>query len=662
MNMNDLPRRAPFFALVLIIMAIFTLFPLLQTGFTTYDDTRTALSAIQFKDTLRYPIESVLSQGRITDVNIFLKWVPYLFENSLFYQLIRLGSILLNFTLFYLIAKFISKSTEFAMFGTMLLFCYVQNNWQHSLLTSYPFIYQFGFASFLLSLIFYWSFVKTGKARWGILAGASYFLAMSTYEAFVAYVPVYLGMVFCHKFRNENTTHNTFLKISRAFLPIAVSMGVFLILYFLFYWMSPGNYAGTKIAAFSLKKILRVISQLSVGTFPTAFYFADPLTISKTFDGFSPYHTASISFLNVFRVEWLVKAIIASCCTWAILQYPRNIFSSKTFIISVLFGLAFIALPFSMIALTVQYQDWVINAGTLAYVPSYFSFFGTILLLTCIFFYLNQVLNRNKLAHTAYLLFASGFVFITCAATDYYNYYATRDQALCQLKWTTLDLFLITPAFDSIPAGSVIYSPTLWKTRGIVENDPAYWSDYIKVKTGKRLHVISRRNDLIVQPPDTVKPPLYFLSYHQEAKDKNQFMVFARIEDLEHPVSGSVKLFLLSRYSSFTITAPFIGHKNDTHITINGTELADRNIGMGFFSKKISRMPTPDRSPSRGIKQKSFLGRAQRVLKRIFMEEDHTKKNTGKLYKTVISSTSPIQLENILISFFPVSMMSKSKQ
>ena len=138
----------------------------------------------------------------------------------------------------------------------------------------------------------------------------------------------------------------------------------------------------------------------------------------------------------------------------------------------------------SPLGFTPKYQDWAINRSNVAYVPSYFSFFGTVFIISTIIVFLNQHMSKKNTIATFYIVIVSVCVSLSSIMTDYYNYYVTLDQQLSNLKWISFNLFLNTAEFKAVPEGSILYAPTLWRARGIVSHfhDPRYWSDYVRKK------------------------------------------------------------------------------------------------------------------------------------------------------------------------------------
>jgi hypothetical protein len=610
------------FTLVSVVLAILTLFPLLQTGFTTHDDSRTALDAGNPANYFTQAFERAKYRGAFAvPISAFFGLVPYFVDSAAYYQAIKLGSILANFILFFVLVRFLFNSSAFAFFTTILAWCLIQNNWQHNLLTSYPFGFHFALSCLFFALF---SFAKNSGAhesQWGLLSGLLFFLSMLIYEAFLAYVFIFIGLAIYIQFENGRSKKNCLAGINQLLLPISISSGIYLLLYCTFRWFYPSLYDGVILAPFSIIRIIRVLLQYSIGTFPTLFYLFDSVRINTTFDGFVPHRIGIISLFQQLRVEWLVKAIIASSSCWILLRSKQFIFSRASFLISIVFGFGFVVLPLIPIALTLKYQDWAINHSTVAYVPSYFSFFGTVFIISSIIFFLNQHMINRQVTATLYIIIVSIFVSLSSIMTDYYNFYVTLDQQLSHLKWVSFNLFLDTPEFKAVPDGSVLYAPTLGRPRGIVDHshDPTYWSTYVRQKTGKLLVITNRREELRSVSGSGEPSGMYYLSYHQEPKDKNQFIVFAAVADPQCFQAKTVTIRTYGKYRKYTVIGTLLKNEGEASITVNDESLRAGAIGQGVFSHQV----------------------------------DNTLQS-GPFPKTEIHSNVFLELENIALIFFPI--------
>ncbi|MCC9000178.1 MAG: hypothetical protein LM522_11910, partial [Candidatus Contendobacter sp.] len=176
---------------LITLLAILTLYPLIDTGFTNNDDMRTELTAY-FRD-WNSEIKLIQEGGRI---NRLIGWllplsvVPYLFDHPVYFQAFRLGApMALLLTLGWLLHR-LYRSFTLAALPAIFFLAFIQNNWEHNLLTSYPLTFNGLFTLFMLALISFTKALETKKLRYAILGSLLYFLTLS-YEGFFLY-----GIVF----------------------------------------------------------------------------------------------------------------------------------------------------------------------------------------------------------------------------------------------------------------------------------------------------------------------------------------------------------------------------------------------------------------------------------------------------------------------------------
>jgi len=536
--MNDKPKNQVDqtglkidFRLVFIILglvSVIVFFPHLKTGFTTCDDTTTALTAWNAGESLGHPLKIAKSQGRFNQaINTYMDWMPYIFKSNTVYHTVRLGTVILGIVLFFIVIRLFSRSSVFACLTTLLIVSFLQNNWQHSLMTSYPFVFQFGFCMLLISFYSFYHFNMTGKKLWASVYGVCYLFSLFVSELFVLYSVIFLIASIGYAWGSEKKMF--FTCVFRLILPAFLSLTFFICCMFIFSMGYPGDYDGTKLADISMTAIIRVIAQLSVGTIPTVLYLTDSMTINTTFDGFSNHYVGFLPLLGRLKVQWLVKGILTSWCCWYLLKEPGDIRTSPGWIFKMIFiGIILMILPFVLLGLTTKYQYWI-SFGTLAYTPSYFGYFGTILTLSSILMFFNNRVKKTKIINTVFLVSACSTVFVLSSITDYYNHYVTLDQQLSHLKWTSVDKLIKTVEFDKVPDGSIIYAPSLYRnSRGILKLGRNYWTEYFTLKTKKKITVIQHRKT--TRQSTHGESNFYYLKFLQEPKSKNQFILFAQLE------------------------------------------------------------------------------------------------------------------------------------
>ncbi|HPQ28240.1 MAG TPA: hypothetical protein PLQ82_07145 [Desulfobacteraceae bacterium] len=638
---------------VFSLLTLFTLFPHLQTGYTTNDDVRTALLGAGGSYSLRDLFEYTKDQGRITNIlRIYLGLLPYVFNSEIIYQLLRLGPLIANFVLFFILLKTYFQSSSYAYFATVLSWSFLQNNWEHNLITSYPFVHNFAFSCFLLSLLCYYRFGIEKKAGiWPFLSGIFFFLSMIIYEAFVLYALIYLGLVI-YLARSDYSGKKRLKRTAQLLLPVVIPLVLFLFCYFLFQSFYPGHYSGVKIAQWSPGKTLRVIIQYSVGTFPGIFYFADSMSINATFDGFG-IHQVGLSFFQYSRVEWIAKAVISALFCWLVLREKRAVLKGYGFLGALISGAFLTVTPFVLLGLTPKYQDWV-SRGSLAYTTSFFSYFGTIIMISSIAFYINGIVRSRRIISRAYVFIVFCTIILFTMMTSYYNHYVTLDQQLSQIKWITVDRFINTAEFKNIPERSVIYAPSLWKARGIVALHPGYWTDYVSQKSGKSVYVVKTPADMPGCQDSETSRHVYFLGFQQEQKEKNQYLVFAELEQSTLLTAKKVTLFSFSKYLDFTIIGNLANEDERPEIFINGEEIRQDQIRGGVFFCRMKNHFNSGFLRKDDLRNRSFISLAELTIRRALWPG--RQEVSRGFYRIEINSNAFIELENLTLSYYQSAM------
>jgi hypothetical protein len=640
------------FAVVFCALAVFVLFPHLKTGFTTNDDLNTNLMALNFDRFVDYPLKLAKGQGRFSQaVNTYLDWVPYLLESDTAYQISRLGPILVNTLLFAAVVSLFSGSSRLGLLSAVLHLSFLQNNWGHCLLTSYPFVFQFGIGCFFLSLLCFRLHARGAGKRWALWCGILYFLALLVSEAFVLYILVFacLSTIYAERDGVKNTVRNC----AGLLIPALTPLVFFLVCYLAFRWFHPSQYSGNRLAEFSARAFLRVVAQFSAGTFPGVFFLVDPQAVERTFDGFGHHRPNLFFLLSHLKAQWIVKALLSSSfCAWIIVRMSAEPGGKKLWKVLAL-GILATILPLVLLGLTGKYQQWA-SQGVLAYVFSFFAFYGTVLVLGAILalcFHLAK--NRRGLSGFA-LVFIGGLVALGSLTSDYYNHYVTVDQQLSQLKWTVVERFFQTDEFQSLKPGSILVAPSLWRQRGIVAIRPGYWSKYFEAKTGKKLFVAQDASEAskALDAPSEEQPDIYYLNYLQEPKSPNQLLVFAPLENSESRTAEQITIFSLSANKELVVFGALSSRARPGAIHVNGEILKKEDLGADWFRARVSFREDEKRYEPLDTEGKPFPSLAFATLKRIILRNLSPETESKDFFRVQIHSEAGIVLDSVTVSYY----------
>lgn len=585
MKINNLQKIL--FAFLASLLILLTFFPLLKTGLTTQDDMRIQVENLARKTNFKH----IADTGRPLLFNLYIGRIPYLLDNFTYLRVIGLATIIINLLLSSLLIKNLFRSNSLAALYLVFLTVFLQNSWQYNLLTAYPFAFTFGFNIVLISFLIFNKYLDTGSNKLRILSAFLYFVTLFQYETYSTYIAFFIFFALFSKEHNNLYEYFSIKNISNSLKKSLVHV-VLVIIYLAFYIyvarQHPNVNADYSFSDFSLGGIIKVIYQLSVSTVPTYIYFHSHnffYTVSHSLTGSVGN---LVDLVKGVRVEWLIKSLVTIFAINFVLLAKSNKLKLNQFIKQVIFSFLLIVLPISIHSLTAKYQN-AVNKGIIIYVVSYFSFFGIAFLLTVLFFHFYRLFKTRYLRIFA-ITVLNVALFMTVLIVEYSNYYYTFSQEQSKLKWKTMQYFINTSAFKTIPEGSTVYSPTLFQFRPYSYAVPydTYWKDYISLKTGKTINFTDSKESLTQGDNNN----LYYLKFVQDIKQPNQYLVFAKPSKIlsrngkNYIYSDNAFLINYSMNQNFILSLRFDDENSKllNDLTINNNYYY---LSSNFFSKII---------------------------------------------------------------------------
>lgn len=575
-------------ALILLI----ALFPLLRTGYTVPDDFGFSLWANNSVDRWPNAWGAAVHTGRFqVFFHICLAYIPHFFDSHAYLKFIQIGSMALAVWLFaQAVAQYCSDRQIFMV--VLLLFgAFIPNMWEHHLYSAYPFVFQFGLGSLALSfLAFQKTLIEENNWRHRWLTGIFLFLALLTYEAFALYGSIFLLLAWTYQRGNGWRT------MLVAMLPVLSAIGVFALLYMAWRWQYPTKYAGANVSAESLdlRQAIGVIWQFSVASFP-GYVFTHFTEIHQTFPE-SPegFKRSILGLLNNMRVEWLVKAILASLGIWLV-QYIRAIqLTNRQLLVLFLVGALLILLPPLPLSLTPKYQKWVYTYKTEAYVVTYFSYFGIVLILAVLATAIVQLGRNRVIIRRISVGTLATMTMLLSLVTDYGNASMHRSQALDALKWKMVDRLLASQDFQAVSAGDCLLLDE-GLTQGVVPfavTSKEHWKQQILRRTGTWVSVFDSQA-AFMQCMTLSKMAGFYIRYRQESNVANQFISLARVlgEESGHLIGDRAIVYSLGYSRKFQLTWLTPMSEQPAVAEIDG-EIANGQSGYSVIPVNKSREPS----------------------------------------------------------------------
>jgi hypothetical protein len=521
---------------ILFIAIILFFYPYLSLGFTTNDDAFNQVyhSWVEFK-------EGAFKQGRI---QFFLfHWLviklSFLVESLFFIKLIATLSIIIN--ILYL-AFFIEKITVQKYYSYIFIIVFItflQDSWDHFLLTSSPLIYTVGFSLFLASLHLYIFSTATPKKL--MISAGLFVLTLQVSEMFVLFFVFY--PLFSRLYLNKGLFYNLKYHI--------ISSAIYLSIYIAFRLIYGSVYVGNSVGSggFSILDSIQTLLIYSLYTFPSALFFTHTATglgdmnnvLNYPFDfnlASNPLskfkYNVKVLTLNVeeLNVIWIIKYLLFIGVVFESLKHI-NIINRKNLNLLILFAILLLFVPNSLHSLVSKYQQWAIVGNSKGYVGTYMSYFGMGLLLTLFIVYLKELgwftrpsfLSRAGLGLVIlFLFFISTFVSISNEAI-----FNLKKQS--HYRWELMDKFFTTNVFKNLDEGTNIYAIGLTDSIGAVDKyQPLadersdYWDRYVLMKTGKHIKIYEGY-------PKTVTDKNYILKIIKPKNNYDTFGIFAKLDN-----------------------------------------------------------------------------------------------------------------------------------
>lgn len=520
---------------VLFIAIIVCFFPYLSLGFTTNDDAFNQVyhSWVEFK-------EGAFKQGRIQF--LLFHWLiiklSFLVESLFFIKLIATLSIIINLLYFAFFLEKISTQKYYSYIFIIIFVTFLQDSWDHFLLTSSPLIYTTGFSLFLASLHLY-IFCKATPLRL-IISASLFILTLQVSEMFVLFCIFY--PLFSRLYLKKSLFYNLNYHL--------IFSSIYLIIYIVFRLNYGSVYVGNSVSGngFSFLDSIQTLLIYSLYTFPAALFFSHTATglgdinqvLNYPFDfdlainplsNFKRNVKILVANIEEINVIWIIKYLLFINVIFESLKKIKRI-NKKTLYLLIIFAILLLFVPNALHSLVNKYQQWALLGNSKGYVGTYMSYFGMGLLLTLFIIYLKQLGWFNRPT----LLSKAGLVIVILGLFFISTFVSISNEAVFNLKkqshyrWELMDKFFKTAAFKRLKNGSHIYTLGLMNSIGAVnkyqpfpDQRSDYWDRYILMKTGKIIQVDEGY-------PKLISDKNYILKIIKPKHNYDTFAVFAPLK------------------------------------------------------------------------------------------------------------------------------------
>ncbi len=438
------------------------------------------------------------AHGRLLKPASFALFVPYAFDNPVYYTLTYLGPIVLAALLAARLLRVAVPIVGMACLFLLLFFAFAQNSFEHNPFSAVPFVWEAAWVLLLAGALLLQHAI--GKQKILVAVVGALLVLLGMIEAFVPFALLFLAIAQVN--RGGLRRNGIYL------LPYAIVMAIWMGLWLWWHQSHPSQYAGSSFAgAIAPMRILHAIWVYGTGGAPFATIWNDTAVVTLA------------TFKEGFGIGWVVKASAVA----AGLFFLAKIFAQQavgTISIKHFVGvLILVFLPVALLGLTPKYQDWV-QSGSHAYVYSHFSYFAWIALVAMSFVCLVQYARSEMLFIILAIAGAAGSL-----VADWSNYETNLQQKLSARKWETFDHFLKSHTYSNVASGSRVYYLGLDVARGIAVTDPIYWTYYSRARSGKEVQFISGAESI-----EPSAHPTYVLVFEDESRGYNQSIIFSKIQ------------------------------------------------------------------------------------------------------------------------------------
>ncbi|MFH1159421.1 MAG: hypothetical protein V1733_00530 [bacterium] len=557
-NLFEKSKALCYFALLLIVFITF--YPFFLSGFGCADDLQNYL-VFKSGATWWNMIWLAKFAGRFyyLIVNPF-HLAPYLVDSMFVTKLFHHVPLLLGFVLFALILFRLTRSRELALFYLLIFLTVAQASKHTSLFLNYPFYFTFSFDLLLISFLLLLSYFEALRKYLLVLSVLLFTIGLLFSEIYVVYLLLFAVAIVHYFSRKEPRVVSLLKRAGLTFLPFFGVALLYVAVYFIYRVYHPSQYIGTMIdnKNLDIPGFFNALWNLSYASYPLTMFEENRQILSMKSELVSGHSPIVLNIILTARIEWIIKGICVAL-TGFILLTGINRFSYKTLLAGSGLAVLLIFLPQIPLALSVKYIAHVEGAGMKGYIPTFFSMFGTVLLICFLLGYLINLLNFNRFVKTGVtFIFASG-LFVLSVLTDLNNYTVAKDTRRANLRLYAMDELMKTPSFQLIPSQSTLYTQDLYRSvshnAGGLTEQGFNWGSYITARTGRNYQVFRKFQDIPIPPPGQ-KSPIYSLAAQQAAKSEEILLVLTKLPQKiakEDPPAQFVDQVWLLYYSAYKI-------------------------------------------------------------------------------------------------------------
>ncbi|MBP5205464.1 MAG: hypothetical protein J6Z44_01590 [Bacteroidales bacterium] len=535
-------------ALAFTAIAILTLLPFFQVGFTCADDFQYYNTAQGTWSQMRADAESYAHQsGRFYFlVTKYFYCIPYIIDSFAWTKFVQYGSLLLCYALFAYTAGRIFRSNRLGLLTLLLLIfnTFIGADW-HYPPTAYPFYFSFSLMVYLCSILLFVNYTEKGGCWRLILSAIVCFIACLFYEDYIIFTLLFGCCILVRHWRLSGFL--PMLKSKEFYKEILPYVAVVLVymacyigyrLYIKYSLEQTYMYNGVVLAEnFSLVNFYAILKNCTLYTLPCREFKL--WTVQELMYGNSPAltgHSNNLFFvLTHAPAVAYVNALLQCGILWLIIRKA----DLKRISWGAIIGGIVVALVFAfsaniLIAISEKYNtEW--GSWIRAYVTSFFSFFGIMLAIALVIAATLKICE-HKIVRLIVCAIWCILMFVGSVVNYYTNDLVSRELKKSHNRVTMLHLLGEKGYLDSIPENATLYDESLHNTSKYGISLCLGSDDFEKLISriaGHQLEFARTQEELISKVSTIGNRPLYYIQATETKKNGELMMAFSRITTLD---------------------------------------------------------------------------------------------------------------------------------
>ncbi len=447
---------------LLIILAVIGFgYPIIKLGIMHNDELMSRYWSSQgFVTFYKHYFIEQLQKGRALSSLIipFSMYLGFLGQKSITFKFFQILSILLTVYLFSKLLKKVFNNSKIGILYFVLFIAFLPITFEPTVPSVFVTFYNVSICLLIVSFSLFYDYLKSGKNSKLVLSMILFFVVETTYEAFVTYVLVYLLLALYEKgFKN-------ILKDLKPFI-VPVLVGI---LYLIFYVISskifPSNYDGNQISGVNIFSSLKIIYTLAKNTIPGIYL------VSDKYQWLYNYYY-NLNWKNILIIIITVIIFLAIIHIGASKEKNIKNVDNKSLYKIILLGIFLMVLPLLPISVASMYQKKEILNSLVALPVSYFSYFGSILILCIIVKYLS---DKNQSFKYLLILIMAFNIF----GVQLLNNVVSKEASSNFKRLEEIENFVSSKEIFSKFSNNTIYSEDIFVTKNTLVIHDSYWNEY----------------------------------------------------------------------------------------------------------------------------------------------------------------------------------------